>query len=329
METNEKFPQVIFLGNGINRAFGGMAWGNLLHEMAADDKKQVDVTELKSPMPLQAIYLTNDNVNDTLKKHKYQLFGKISEDERHLETLRRILSIKADHILTTNYSYELEFAAYPELLKLPNDEARARKIKKLRVCENDKKQGNKYMLYEYNKLLTGSSENKVWHIHGEARKHSSVVLGHYYYGMLLKDIITYCKNRGNDYQERQKNGAEVKIKSWIDAFIMGDVYVLGSTFDLSEMDLWWLLARKKRENANCGKVYFYEPTELSGDIDERLGMLKLFAEVKDCGIEIPKRNDRDPQVCAERSKGFKDCYIKAIEEIANNVLTKRNSEIVA
>ena len=32
-------------------------------------------------------------------------------------------------------------------------------------------------------------------------------------------------------------------------------------FDFSEMDLWWLLNRKKRENAQHGKVYFYEPSK--------------------------------------------------------------------
>lgn len=322
MATNEKFPQVIFLGNGINRAFGGMSWGEILHEMAADSKKQVDVNQLKSPMPLQAIYLTDDNVNDTLKKHKYKLFGKIGEDKLHLELLQRILSINADHIITTNYSYELEFAAYPELLKL-SDKSKERKIEKLRVCENNKKQGNKYMLYEYNRLLTDNTENKVWHIHGEARKHSSIVLGHYYYGMLLNEIIAYSKNKRNDYQEKQKNGVEIKIKSWVDAFIMGDVYVLGSRFDLSEMDLWWLLARKKREKASHGKIYFYEPQEISDDADERLKMLNLYAKIENMGVKIPKRDDTNPQMCAERDKGFKECYIKAIEDIANNVIKKR------
>lgn len=321
MATNKKFPQVIFFGNGINRAFGGMSWGEILHEMTADSKKHVDVNQLKSPMPLQAIYLTDDNVNNTLKEHKYKLFGKIGED-KHLEILRQILSINADHIITTNYSYELEFAAYPQLLKL-SDKAKERKIEQLRVCGNDKKQGNKYMLYEFNRLLTDSSENKIWHIHGEARKHSSIVLGHYYYGMLLNEIIAYSKSNRNNYQEKQKNGEEIKIKSWIDAFIMGDVYVLGSRFDLSEMDLWWLIARKKRENADCGKIYFYEPKEISENIDERLEILNIYADIKDMGVQIPKRDDTNPQVCEERDKGFKDFYIKAVEDIAAKIKQKQ------
>lgn len=52
-------------------------------------------------------------------------------------------------------------------------------------------------------------------------------------------------------------------------------------------------------------------------------MLNFYAKVENFGIEIPKRKDDDPYVCAERDKGFQDCYINAIEEIARSIIVKQ------
>ena len=65
----------------------------------------------------------------------------------------------------------------------------------------------------------------------------------------------------------------------MDAFILGDVYILGFGFDLSEFDLWWLLNRKFNEKADHGHVYYLEPK--SPVLDEKLELLKLLeVEVK-------------------------------------------------
>ena len=106
-----KRPQVILLGNGINLAFNGVSWNDLLNSIAVEEYKD---KKIDCPMPLKAILVTRDNIDKTLKnhieQHREQAYGKIVEEE-HAATLRKILSIGADHILTTNYSYELEMAA--------------------------------------------------------------------------------------------------------------------------------------------------------------------------------------------------------------------------
>lgn len=66
--------------------------------------------------------------------------------------------------------------------------------------------------------------------------------------------------RENQQKIRQEKYLPPIMDSWIDAFIMGDVYVLGFGYDFSEMDMWWLLNRKKREKAHHGKVLFYGPS---------------------------------------------------------------------
>lgn len=328
MSAEEQFPQVILLGNGINRAFGGMSWSELLHEIAAEDKKSVNVEKLKSPAPFQAIYLTNDTIATTLKAYKHRLFGKLEENGEHMRILRQILSMNADHILTTNYSYELEYAAYPYLQTLKYGQIEDQ-IKNIWHYENDSPRKDKYLLYQHNDIQLASNVNKIWHIHGEARKHSSIILGHYFYGTLMRDITSYVQTKRDSYAMEFKSGKGVKIKSWIDAFILGDIYILGSGLDLSEIDLWWLINRKKREkNAPHGMIHFYEPKfehEEKDYIDERLELIKIFSEGKvyDMDVSIPKKNQQDPTSEIKRGERFREFYRKAIVDITQKIAEKK------
>lgn len=108
-------PQVLLLGNGINRTYGGTSWTDLLKKITTreDLLPYVDmqgIERLKSPMPLQAILLTDNKIDVALKTISDASFGEISNEE-HRDCLRRILSMGFDHILTTNYSYEIEIAS--------------------------------------------------------------------------------------------------------------------------------------------------------------------------------------------------------------------------
>jgi hypothetical protein len=101
-------------------------------------------------------------------------------------------------------------------------------------------------------------KKKVWHIHGDAATPDSVIMGHYYYGKLLREIqlrikifMPFCKGCMN-------NGVDSESKSWVDLFLTKDVYIVGFGFDFSEMDLWWLAACKKKEFANT-KIHYYAP----------------------------------------------------------------------
>ncbi len=53
------YPKVLFLGNGINRAFKSNSWDELLKEFG---KKEDTVNSL--PMTLQPIILSNNNVHE-------------------------------------------------------------------------------------------------------------------------------------------------------------------------------------------------------------------------------------------------------------------------
>lgn len=294
-----KYPQVLLLGNGLNRAYGGISWGNLLKEISRRDDLPLD--ELKSPMPLQAILVTNNDIKGALKKCEKSMYGSIETKEQE-QALQKLLGIGFDHILTTNYSYELEMACRKD------NKITSNYLKSIsKHTSSAKKVEPKYLLHTYNECHYENICNKIWHIHGEARKPDSMILGHYYYATLLCKIKSEVDNKGNMYQRNQLEGMPNKINSWMDAFILGDVYVLGFGYELSEFDLWWLLNRKFNERASTGKVYYFEPKPAV--LDEKIELLKVLGvKVIDCDITLPKDPGEDA------SEEEKDQYRKECNE---------------
>jgi hypothetical protein len=100
-----------------------------------------------------------------------------------------------------------------------------------------------------------------------------MILGHYYYGKLLRRCvaridgtkeITEDKKPAYHGKEKEftrniKAKRSQKIGSWIDAFVLGDVYILGFGLDFSEADLWWLIEYKRNHPEFCGETFFFDP----------------------------------------------------------------------
>lgn len=299
----ERVPQVLLLGNGINNAYGSISWNKLIEKISTNPKIPKGA-KLKSPMPLQAILVTEDQVEFALKNHKQVFYGAITNEAQAM-TLKALLGIGFDHIITTNYSYELEQCVQPDY-KVTEQ----RLLQLMSHTDAVQKAENKYLLHTYNSLEYMGHKNKIWHIHGEARKPSGMILGHYYYANLLRRICDYLERQKDRYHFYQSNHEQAKIKSWIDAFILGDVYVLGFGYDTSEFDLWWLLNRKKREKAQTGKIYFFEPQRNTIDtIDEKKELLRVMgAEIIDLGYTRPDQND--PERCKAYQAFYRDAIMK-------------------
>lgn len=299
-------PQVLLLGNGINRAFGGGSWGQLIRNISCNVALPEDC-ELHLPMPLRAILVTGDTMGASLRRVGDILYGKLG-DPGHVEMLRTLVEMDFDHILTTNFSYELEQAAQEDL-RLSDHMLRAM----MRHTDASRLAEARYLLYTYAALEWRGRQTKVWHVHGEGRKPDSIILGHYYYANLLEKISSYVRAEGARYRREQERGETPQIKSWADAFLFGDVYVLGFGFDVSEFDLWWLLNRKKRERANTGRTWFFAPAERleEGRINEKEELLKVL------GVEVRHCDSlRCRGTPIERSLGFREFYERAMEEIA-------------
>ena len=293
-------PNVLLLGNGINLAYGGTSWIKMLEIIGQrDDLPDVKtLNKLNIPMPLLAILVSNDHLSTVLqgKEAKHAWYGRIASNG-HRDCLDRILDLPVDEFLTTNYSYELEMAA------LKNDGIDEKNLKAIKGhSDNVKDCETIYRLYTYNKL---PNMRRVWHIHGEANAAKSIVLGHYYYANNLAKMESHFRKREKQHKLEPMKKSE-RYNSWLDAFILGNVYILGFGFDFSEIDLWWLLNRKKLEGH--GKVYFYQPQ--SNGFDGKAELLKLMnVQIVDCGFLKKKWN----------SKEYKEFYDVAIRDIQNKI----------
>ena len=304
-------PQVLLLGNGLNLAYGGVSWSALLKEITVRD----DLPEkIHCPLPLQAVLYTNNDIKTAMENQREKLFGSLAT-ESQIAVLRDVLTSGFDEILTTNYSYELEMAA---LGRTVGDE---RQIKKMADhTAKVQRVESKYLLHTYNRAVCNGIENRVWHIHGEARKPDSMILGHYYYANLLGRMIRYTAENENRYENNAKAGIETVINSWLDAFILGDVYVLGFSFDVSEFDLWWLLNRKLREKAPHGNTYFFDP--LDDGFNEKIELLKLLrVEHIDCGVRRPEKGD------LQRTEKYRAFYDRALVRIKKMMVDHNNTAI--
>ena len=101
------------------------------------------------------------------------------------------------------------------------------------------------------------------------------------------------------------------MKSWIDYFILGDLYILGFGFDFAEFDLWWLVNRKLREKADCGEIYFYEP-------ETKDNYYKLLA-MSDMGIHIESLDTKIGEDEKDKNSKYDAFYNEAIADITLKV----------
>lgn len=317
---------VLLLGNGIDRSFNSdpVSWGELLDKMTTNPAVPAHAP---LPFPLEVVLRTNDHVDEALKEHSRELAGSV-KDARLREVLTRLLTMGFDDILTTNYDYTLEATAF-----YPDELTFARVSKAMEHTPEVKRAEGRYMLHTYNTADLDGVTNRIWHIHGEARKPSGMVIGHYLY----VNLVSKWKEKLGERDKSYKTFDQTKPSGcWLDSFIMGNVYVLGFGFDFSELDLWWLVNRKKREKAEPhGKVIFYTPennTEAA-----KYALLSAYGvEIRHLGFKLLENSEDDP--CEEdrsfseaekeriwqfNNKVYADFYLKAMEDINREMSTIR------
>lgn len=249
-------PRVLLLGNGINRAFGSNSWGDILDKMSCGTYSEKEIKMLKTlPYPLQAVVASADCVDKGVEIFAEDLCRN-EVNEKQKEILQKLIKNKYDVILTTNYSYEIEYAI---------DESFSCKYKQKCSYRKTTYKGSsvdeQFGLFKYNEVKCEDKTIPVWHIHGEAARPKSIVIGHYYYGKLLSRLQYYVSNVISRYEGCNRYKKPFLPKSWLDYILVGDVDIIGLGLDTSEIDLWWLVNCKKinGEKLGRGDVTWYEP----------------------------------------------------------------------
>lgn len=265
-----KRPKVLLVGNGINLSFKNSTECN---KMIADKWESVHSCKVpdffsKLSFPMQVVAATNNHVNSFMEEVAEEYKNAEIEDEQKL-FIGEILSSGFDAILSTNYSLEFE--------KTVIDNCTSRKIYNCyrRTNEENTNQKN-FGIFQCTELPCENNPY-LWHIHGTALRKPSMIMGHYYYGKLISEISPYVSKVIVNYSKSVKDEKSYIPKSWIDYFLIGDVYILGFNFDLSESDLWWLLCCKNLHFAESNVTMYID----DGITDEKRVMLESY------GVKIP------------------------------------------
>lgn len=244
-------PKVLLLGNGINRAYDYASWDDLIESIRTKDLTEEEKECMKNvPYPLQPVILTGDHLGTGMSEIAESLAA-LRADPEEETLLRAIASLPADAILTTNYTYELEKALEPRARFRPGKPNRFRTTAYAEAGKYDTRQ-----LHTYFSVMEGVAP--IWHIHGEAARPDTMVIGHYYYGKLLSKLQQHVSSAIVRHKITSARQSDMEMRSWLDYFLTGDVHIVGLGMSLSEMDLWWLVNCKKR-NFPDTKVTLYKP----------------------------------------------------------------------
>ena len=148
----------------------------------------------------------------------------------------RLTALPVKAILTTNYDYAIERSLDPAFKKAFTTRETT------------------YSLHRYQQ----AGSKTVYHIHGECGYPKSICLGYEQYaGSLQRIRDRIVQNTATDKEAREQGRtfllADIMAGliprpeySWFYDFFLDDVYILGLTLDVSEMDLWWLLSYRSK-----------------------------------------------------------------------------------
>ena len=294
-------PKVLLIGNGLTYGTS-IPWGELIKRVS---RTGVDVSQyeeidskgghIKFQVPNTILTMATSDIKDKDRHRKYT-------DILNLQTypinqnIQRLMEIPFDAVLTTNYTYELEASLHERYTRL-------KPTSKRKYAATTKKEADaKYLLHTYNRVSQTGPD--IWHIHGELRCPSSMILSHDEYARHISRVLQYNQKRGNDYEKYRQ---EMRFKSWIDYFLLGDVFIIGLSMDFSEFDLWWLLGRRLREKTECGSIVFYEPMKE----ENRYKQLALA----DCGVTVENCN-----VNIDLGGTYDQFYQYAIKDLENRIM---------
>lgn len=259
----------IMFGNGLNMlTTGNTLWSELVSVI------NIAVNEERIPFTLQFEAKLSDLMMPYLSANK-EVLTEIVKTLKKYKTnsiYQRIASLGIEHYITTNYDFVMKKTLLSLGYKNPQKEGRDKYSIRRRICCNN-----------------SGKETRIWHIHGDIDAYTSIMLGLGYYGAKIARMKDYVDGKYYyDIDKTTKNIGPLKSRietgittpvSWIDLFFISDIHILGYGFYYDEIDLWWLLAKRKEFLDNgkikSNKIIYY------GNVDK--GKSELFSKL---GVEI-------------------------------------------
>ena len=162
-----------------------------------------------------------------------------------------VVNTEFDAILSTNYSLEFEKT-------MIDGYTSGKAYRQYRITKQQTSQQKEYGIFQCTQIHD-TAKTYLWHVHGTALRKKSLIMGQLYYGKLLSEVIDRAYRVNNEYASSLNNSNNTfTAKSWVDYFLLGDVFIMGFQLDYSETDIWWLLSYKKSVFPETN-VYYYSP----------------------------------------------------------------------
>jgi hypothetical protein len=240
----------LLVGNGINRVSGnGPSWESVIDSIAT----RLDQPQILKHLDVKPFTLAFDELILLVEKQGARRIDVERLVAEQIEQLRpgkyhkRVMTIRTQHILTTNYDYALELAIDPAHSSGGYDIS------------------GKYNLFR--RRVAG--DVNVWHIHGEAEVPRSIILGYDNYSGTVQRIRQYLKTGYHNLKSPFRReildfDKDDTAYSWIDIFLRDDIHILGLTLDYIEIDLWWIIYYKatlENRKKKVGKTHYYRFSE--------------------------------------------------------------------
>lgn len=224
--------KTLLIGNGLNRTLCfSISWSELLRDIA-DEHGVEYISDL--PMPLEFERIVNAILRESdipnlqiysdvkekiAKKVKYT---KLPDDAIH----RKLTTLKADAIITTNYDYLLEYAFNSDFVY--------------------KGKTNTKYLWE---ATSTQRDLKFYHMHGMADNPDSICLGYEHYMGIVEKLRSKLNAKLQNRQSEMKikrilAGEDGPTGEWGERFYTTDVDIIGLGLTTAESDIWWLLTHR-------------------------------------------------------------------------------------
>ena len=312
---DKRRPSVLLFGNGMVRCFSrNPDWNRVIESLAITGLDP----EATGTFPYSIRATVTTDPDDVARRKAYIDFFENEYQYFPNPLISTLVDIPFDAFLTTNYTYELEYALksnYPEL-KSKGGYAHVLDFvpEGIPLEETDRETrwddfvlvGDARGLRTFNRI----SGRDIWHIHGEIRRFQSFILTHDEYGRLMGAILKYNRMRGKSVgavldvlnEDGSPRKKEINFCSWFDYFVYGDLYIIGQGFDFSEFDLWWLMSRRQRarNRLGSGRAVFFQPLAADGKLTSiEKALIALGVEVEDCGIQLGKNDSENGEVYQE------------------------------
>lgn len=311
---------VVLFGNGLNLLSNNLSWHDLLDKILHKGLEDKDTSvcmpsALPNTLQYDFILFNSDSVGKSIVEERQLNLKKcIAENVKHFATndIYKILGeLKVDTYLTTNYDHTLDESlrqiGYVLDLSKSNKQEKLYNIRRSRAFSK-----------------SGDTTKIIYPIHGDIDNPKSMVIGYNHYCGTIGKLDAYLKGRaeweGNQLlkMEERLYSEDFAVKSWIDHFFFSNVHIFGLGLDFSEIDLWWILVRRKRlimEGCPINNhIFFYDivKKDVSSCDDNDLSREDLMIKAK---YEILAK--MDVKLCIYKVE--KDDYYSSYRKAIGNV----------